>query len=243
MATGSPVGWRMRLAMALARLTWRRLFVRVIAVLACLVALVGLYASARAYREVERAEALAHGQLGEVAAAVRQAAASLRGVAASADHAAATADDAQRTLDSAALTARDAAATFDETATAMEAVTALVAFVQPVEVDASFRDTAAQLRTLADTVDTTGDALGQNAGDLRAIGRDAGAMAGQLDRVADQLGQLAGEGPGPSGLLQLTGAARLIIAWSAVLHLLILGLGLSHYLTTTDGFHAPRERR
>ena len=151
--------------------------------------------------------------------------------------------DAQGTLGTAAATTRNAAGTLDETAKVINFTVPFTA-IRPLEgVDANFRDTATQLRALADSVNATGGSLGQNAGDLRAIGRDAGAMAGQLDRVAEQLGQLAGDGPGPSGLTQLTGGTRLIVAWSVVVHLLLFGLAAALYLLTTDGFHPPHERR
>jgi hypothetical protein len=242
MRLGSPAGWRQRLGTALARLTWRRLFVRVIAAVACLVALVGLYASARAYREVDRAEAVARGQLGELSGTFRQVAASLRTVAASADHAAATVGEARGTLGEAAATTRNAAGTLDETAKVINFTVPFTTLQPLAGVDTNFRDTATQLRALATSVDATGGTLGQNAGDLRAIGRDTGAMAGQLDRVADQLGQLAGAGPGPSGLTQLTGGTRLILAWSVVVPLLLLGLAAALYLLTTDGGHPPGAR-
>lgn len=233
-------GWRWRLGLALARLNWRRLFVRVIALVALVVALVGLYASARAYREIDRADAAARGQLRDLGATFREVAGSLRTVAASADHAAGTVDDAKATLGGAASTTRNAAGTLDQTAGVIN-FTIPFTNVKPLEgVDANFRDTATQLRGLADSIDKTGGSLGQNAGDLRAIGRDAGVMAGQVDRVADQLGQLAGDGPGPSGLTQLTSSARLLVSWSMVVHLLLLGLAVALYLITTDGFNRPR---
>jgi hypothetical protein len=67
-------------------------------------------------------------------------------------------------------------------------------------------------------------------------------MATQMDRVSDQLGQFAGDGPGSSGLLQITGGTRLIISWSVVIHLFLLAMAICLYLLTTDGV-IRQERR
>jgi hypothetical protein len=226
---------RAELGVALARFTWRRLFIRVVALIGCLVAMVGLYASIRAYREVDRAETVAQEQLREMSATFRQMAGSLRTVADSAEHAAGTADGARGTLGTASATTRNAARTLDDTAGAIN-FTIPFTNTKPLEgVDTNFRNTATELRTLADTVDQTGGSLTQNADDLRAIGRDVDGMATQMEQVSNQLRQFAGDGPGPSGLLQITAGTRLIISWSVVIHLLLLAMAICLYLLTTDG--------
>ena len=213
-----------------------------VAVLGCLVALVGLYASYRAYQAVDRAEAVAQEQLREMSATFRQVSGSLRTVADSADHAAATADGAKGTLGAASESTRNAARTLDDTAGAIN-FTIPFTNTRPLEgVDTNFRNTANQLRTLADTIDTTGGSLTQNASDLRAISRDVDEMATQMDRVSDQLRQFAGDRPGSSGLLQITQGTRLISSWSVVVHLLLLAMAISLYLLTTDGV-MRQERR
>src|SRR4051812_41015278 len=101
------------------RLSWRRVFIRTVAIAACLAAIVGLFASVRAYRQVDRAQAAAQAQLRETSATFRQMAASLRTVADSADHAATTTDGAKGTLGTASTTTRNAANTLDDTAGAI----------------------------------------------------------------------------------------------------------------------------
>jgi methyl-accepting chemotaxis protein len=242
MATTKIAVRRKEAGRALARFTWRRVFIRVVALAGCLVAIVGMYASVRAYREIARAETVAQEQLRETSATFRQVAGSLRTVSDSAEHAATTTDDANDTLGEAATTTRNAAGTLDETAGAIN-FTIPFTNTKPLEgVDTSFRDTATELRTLADSLDQTGGSLELNGNDLRAISRDVDTMALQMDEVSDQLRQFAGDGPGESGLMQITGGARLIISWSVVLHLLLLAMAICLYLLTTKGLDGRPER-
>jgi hypothetical protein len=240
MATKQTTNGRKELGWSLARFTWRRVFIRVVALAGCLAAIVGVYATVRAYRQIERAQTVAQAQLRETSATFQQVAASLRTVSDSADHAATTADGAKGTLGTASATTRNAAGTLDATAGAIN-FTIPFTNTKPLDgVDTNFRDTATQLRTLADTIDQTGGSLEQNATDLRAISRDVDAMATQMDRVSDQLRQFAGDGPGESGLLQITGGARLILSWSVVIHLLLFAMSVSLFLLTTDGVDGPQ---
>lgn len=235
MATERATGRRVVARKARASLSWRRIFIRVVAIAGCLAAIVGLYASVKTYRQIDRAQTLAQAQLRESSATFKQVAVSLRTVADSADHAATTADGAKGTLGTASATTRNAAGTLDDTASAIN-FTIPFTNTKPLEgVDTNFRDTAKELRTLADTIDLTGGSLATNAADLRAISRDVDAMAVEMERVSDQLRQFAGDGPGESGLVQITGGARMILAWSVVIHLLLLGMAMSMFLLTTEG--------
>lgn len=235
MATTTTASRRKELGRSLARFTWRRVFIRVVALAGCLAALVGMYASVQMYREIDRAQTLAQAQLRESSATFKQVAASLRTVADSADHAATTADGAKGTLGNASATTRNAAGTLDDTASAIN-FTIPFTNTKPLEgVDTNFRDTAKELRGLADTIDLTGGSLETNAADLRAISRDVDAMAVEMDRVSDQLRQFAGDGPGESGLVQITDGARMILSWSVVIHLLLLGMAMSMFMLTTEG--------
>jgi hypothetical protein len=242
MATKRAAGRRQELGRSLARFTWRRVFIRMVALVGCLVAIVGMYASIRAYREIDRAQGVAQAQLRETSATFRQVATSLRTVADSAEHAAGTADGAKGTLGEASATTRNAAGTLDETAKAIN-FTIPFTNTKPLEgVDQNFRNTATELRTLAGTIDETGASLELNASDLRAIGRDVDGMATQMDRVSEQLRQFAGDGPGESGLLQITAGTRLILSWSVVIHLLLFAMAICLFLLTTEGLDGRRYR-
>ena len=242
MATKQTTNGRKELGWSLARFTWRRVFIRVVALAGCLAAIVGVYVSVRAYRQIERAQTVAQAQLRETSATFRQVAASLRTVSDWADHAATTVDGARgrsarprqrRAMPPARSMIRPGRSTLRSRSRTRSRWMAS---------DTNFRNTATQLRTLADTIDQTGGSLEQNATDLRAISRDVDAMATQMDRVSDQLRQFAGDGPGESGLLQIAGGARLILSWSVVIHLLLFAMSVSLFLLTTDGLDGRQYR-
>ena len=224
---------RQELGVALARFTWRRLFVRLFAVVTCLVALVGIWATYTAYDRVNRAESAAQRQLSEIGDTFATVATTLGHVGDSANQAADTAGQARTSLGSAAATTRSAADTLDQTATAID-ITILGS--RPLAtVGITFRDQARQLRSLADQIDRTGNSVGDNSGYLRAISADAAAMANDMTGVSQQLRQFAGYGPGPSALLQITASTRLILTWSVVIHLVLFGVGVSLFLLTIEG--------
>lgn len=222
---------RQRLGLALARLSWRRLFIRLLAIVTSLVALAGIAASVYVYRQVDRAQGAAQAQLEEISGSFTQVAASLRTVSASANNAATSTNEAKLSLDGAAATTRAAADTLDYTA-------ALINFSIPglgrplAGVDVAFRNQGTQLRTLAGQIDQTGGALVQNDRDLRAISADVGTIARDVEAVSRQLRTFAD--PGAGGLGQITIATRLLVAWSVVIHLLLLGMAVSLYLLTLD---------
>lgn len=229
--TRPPLSGRQRLGLALARLSWRRLFVRLLAIVTALVALGGIGVSVFVYRQVDRAQGAAQAQLEEISGSFSQVAASLRTVSTSANNAATSTNEAKLSLDGAAATTRSAADTLDYTA-------GLINFSIPglgrplAGVDVAFRNQGTQLRTLAGQIDQTGGALVQNDRDLRAISADVGTIARDVDAVARQLRLFADRGAG--GLGQITIGTRLLVAWSVVIHLLLLGMAVSLFLLTLD---------
>jgi hypothetical protein len=226
------VNRREELGVALARFTWRRLFVRLFAVVTCLVALVGIWATYIAYERVNRAESAAQRQLSEIGDTFTKVANTLGHVSASATQAADSATQARTSLGSAASTTRSAADTLDQTATAID-ITILGS--RPFEtVGVAFRDQARQLRSLADQIDRTGSSVGDNSDYLRAISADTAVMANDMTGVSQQLRQFAGYGPGSSALLQITASTRLILTWSVVVHLVLFGVGVSLFLLTIE---------
>lgn len=225
---------REELGGALANFTWRRLFIRLVAIATCLVALSGIGASIYGYRQVDRAEAEARQQLQQISDTFAQVAASLRTVGDSATNAAGSASEAKTSLASASSATRGTADTLDQTANVIN-FTIPFSNVRPLAgVDINFRDQARQLRILADQIDQTGVALGQNDTDLKAIAADVAAMSRQMSTISTQLRQFAGDGSGPGAMTQITTGTRLIIAWSVVIHLLLFGMGISLYLLTGD---------
>jgi hypothetical protein len=46
--------------------------------------------------------------------------------------------------------------------------------------------------------------------------------------------QLAGYGPGPSALLELTRTTRMILTWSVIVHLLLFAIGIALFLLTLE---------
>lgn len=210
---------------------WRRIFVRAVAVVACVAALGGIVATVYAYRQLDSAERAAREQLRQFGDAVGQVAAALRTVSASAGGAAGTVDDADASLVSAAAATRGTAGTLDETATALRP--------NLPEAAASFRNQALALRELADRLEQTGGSLERNAADLRAIEADVAGIARDLEAVANQLRQFAR--PERGGLARLVDDTRLLVVGGVVaLLVLLLGLSISLYLVTSDAWYDTR---
>lgn len=217
-----------------ARLTWRRLFVRLVALATCLIALAGIGASAYAYQQVGLAERQSQEQLLQISTQFAEISDSIVTVSESIGRAAGTVDEAKTSLGSASTTTRDAASTLDETARIINFTIPGTALRPLAGVDVSFREQARQLRTLADDIDRTGGSMGRNATDLRTIGRDVNEVSRDMEGVSSRLRDFAGGGSGPSGLRQITDGTRLLISWSVIIHLLLFGMGIALYLLTTE---------
>lgn len=222
--------WRRQLGRRLARFTWRRLFIRLVALATCLVAVGGIVISVSIYRQLARAQQDAQTQIAELSASFDRIGATLGTVSDSASHAATSVDDARSSLKSASDTTRSTANTLDQTA-------GLINFsiygVRPLAgVDQTFRDQATQLRMLAGQIDNTGASLGQNASDLRAISTQVILISNDVNGVSQQLRQFAGYGTGPGALAQITNGTRLMLGWSIVMHLVLFSVGIALYLLT-----------
>lgn len=221
---------------------WRRLIVRLVAVVACLVALAGTTGSVIAYRQISVAQRSAQAELRQISDNFAQIATTLDTVSTSAANASTSVGEAREALDNTVKTTRDVANTLDETAKAINFTVPGTTYKPLDGVDTSFRAQARQLRTVAGDVERTNAALGQNGTDLKAISDEVATVAGQMDAIAAQLRQLSSDSGG--SLTTITNGTRLLIIWSGVIHLLLLAVGLSLYLLTVEEHalaneHAP----
>lgn len=217
----------------------RRLhFVRIVAVLAALIAVGGLCASVYGYWQVGHAERVVRDELHQSSDTFTQVATSLRSASDSALHAAGTIDDAKVSLTNASTTVQGLAGTLDQTGNAINVTIPGFGARPFAGVQGNFRDQANQFRDLAGTIDHTRDSLSGNAGDLRAIGTNVGTLATTMQVRATQLNDFAGNGPGEH-LSSITNPMRVLLAWSVVMHLLLLGFAASLFILTTPHHHAP----
>jgi len=210
----------------------RRMIVRFVALLTCFIGLVGLGGSALIYRQVNVIERATQNQIRQISNNFILVANTLTTVSTSANNASTSVAQARQSLGEAATTTRGAATTLDQTAGAINFAIPGTNYRPLAGVDTNFREQARQLRTLADNVDQTNTAIGQNVQDLGAISRDVGTISGQMAQIADQLQQLSGADNGPLALV--AGSARLLLIWSMILHGLLFTLGLCLWLLTVD---------
>jgi uncharacterized protein YoxC len=214
----------------------RQAIVRFVALLTCFIGLVGLGGSTLIYRQVNVIERASQNQIRQISNNFVLVANTLTTVSTSANNASTSVEQARRSLDDAATTTRGAATTFDQTAVAINFAIPGTTYRPLVGVDTNFREQARQLRTLADDVDQTNAAIGQNVQDLGAISRDVGTISSQMADVANQLQQLSGADNSP--LTLVAGSARLLLIWSMIIHGLLFALGLCLWLLTVEE-HAP----
>lgn len=218
----------------------RRIIVRVVAIGACLIALVGIVGSVIAFRQISGAQRAAQAELRQISDNFAQIATTLDTVSASAANASSSVGEARGALDNTVRTTRDIANTLDETARTINFTVPGTTY-KPLEgVDTSFRNQARQLRTVAGDVERTNTALGQNGTDLKSISGEVATVARQMRDISTQLRQLSSEGGG--SLTTITDGTRLLVIWSGILHLLILALGISLYLLTVEEHALANER-
>lgn len=219
---------------------WRRLIVRLVAVIACLVALAGTTGSIIAYRQISDAQREARAGLRQVSDNFVQIAATLAVVSTSAANASISVGEARGALDNTVKTTRDIADTFDETAKLINFTFPGTTYKPLAGVDTSFTDQARQLRVVADDVASTNAALARNGTDLKAISDDVATVSRQMSDISAQLRQLSNDTDG--SLTTITNGTRLVIIWSGVIHLLLLAVGLSLYLLTVEEQALANER-
>ena len=211
---------------------WRRLIVRLIAVLSSLVALVGIVGSVIAYRQISVAQRSAQTELRQIGDNFAQISVTLGTVSTSAGNASTSVGEARVALDDAAKTTRGVADTLDQTAGVINFTVPGTTYKPLAGVDTSFRDQARQLRTVADDVAKTNTALSRNGTDLKAISGDVATVSTQMADISAQLGRLSNDGDG--SLTMITNATRLVITWSGIIHLLLLLVGISLFLLTVE---------
>ena len=206
--------------------------VRLFTVLATIVALIGIGVSIVAYRQMGQAQASAQDQLRLIGRTTAQSSQTLRSVADASNQGAATVDSATTSIKQISGTIRDTAGTIESTAGVFN-FTIPITNTRPLAgVEASFRQEATQLRNVSTEIDQTGTSLATNSGNLRTISQQVQATAQNTDTIANQIMQLA-DGPGSGSVPGITSSVRLILIWSVVLHLLILGFGISFYILAT----------
>lgn len=210
----------------------RRSIIRFVALLTCFIGMVGVGGSTLIYRQVNAIERATQNQIRQISNNFTLVANTLTTVSTSSTNAATSVAQARQSLGEAATTTRGAASTFDQTAGAINFAIPGTSYRPLAGVDTNFREQARQLRALADTVDRTSTAVGQNVQDLGAISRDVGAISGQMSDIAIQLQQLSGEENSP--LTLVAGSARLLLIWSMILHGLLFTLGLCLWLLTVE---------
>lgn len=203
------------------------------AVVTCLVALVGCAWLIAAYRQIDRTQQATREQVLQASATFTQVATTLRTATTATNDAASSLGTAQMALEGAAETTRTTATTLDQTADVINFTIPGLNIRPLAGVDTNFRTEAAQLRQLGERLDQAAGVLPANARDLRAIGTDLDATARQLDTNAGQLRRFAGEGD--SGTLpMLLANFRLVILWSILVHLLLFLVGIGLYLLTIE---------
>ena len=217
---------------------WRYRFIRLVALLTGVAAIAGLAGSVAIYRQIDAAERTARGQLDQIGEQFTQIAATLATVESSAANAATSVDQAGTALTDAAKTTREFAAALDETAAIINFSVPGLNFRPLDGLDTNFREQAGQLRDLATQVDRTNTTLGQNSRDLRAISGDVALIAREMGDISAQLRQFS-SGP-DSSLATITNGTRLLIAWSGVIHLLLLAIAASLFLLTIEDDEGSR---
>jgi len=217
--------------------------VRLFTVFAAVVALIGIAVSLYAWRQMDRAETGAQQQLRSMGRTASQSSQTLHSVADASTQGAATVDSATTSLQQVSGTIRDTAGTIEATAGVFNFTVPITNAHPLAGVDASFRQEAAQLRSISTELDKTGTSLAANGGNLRTIGQEVQMVAQDTDTIANQILQLA-DGSALGGVPAIARNVRIILVWSAVLHLLVLGFAISFYILATAlrqlTYDAPR---
>lgn len=217
--------------------------VRLFTVFAAIVALIGIVVSLYAWRQMDRAEVAAQQQLRVIGRTASQSSRTLHSVTDASTQGAATVDSATTSLTQVSGTIRDTAGTIEATAGVFN-FTVPITNARPLAgVEASFRQEAAQLRSISTELEKTGTSLASNGGNLRTIGQEVQSVSQDTDTIANQILQLA-DGSGPGGVPAIARNVRIILVWSAMFHLLILGFAISFYILATAlrqlTYDAPR---
>lgn len=219
--------------------------VRLFTVVATVVALIGTGVSIVAYRQMGRAQAAAQEQIRLIGRTTAQSSQTLRSVSDASTQGATTADSATTSIKQVSGTIRDTAGTIESMAGVFNFTIPITNSRPLAGVETSFRQEATQLRNISSEIDQTGDSLAMNGGNLRAIAQQVQAVSQNTDAIANQIRQLA-DGPGSGSVPDIANNVRLILIWSIVLHVLVLGFAISFYILATAlrqlTYDAPRIR-
>jgi hypothetical protein len=202
------------------RVSYRHLFVQIIALLIGILAILGIGVSIYAYRQVDRTEQDAQRQIRQVSDALRQTAATLGTVTTSAQQGASTIDESTQALMSAAQTVRTTADRLDDTASKINFTIPITNQKPLAGVDDNFRAEAVQLRQFATEIDRTRDSFAKNAGNLRAIADQVTIVARQVNDIGTITDHLAA--PGSGDVAAMARDFRLVLMWSVVVHIMLL---------------------
>ena len=210
----------------------RILFIRLVAIIACMIGIAGIIASVLAYQRTGQIERSTQNELRQISNNFTLIANTLTTVSGSAMNAADSVTQARQSLTEAANTTRSTADTLDQTAEVINFAIPGTNIRPLAGVDTNFRDQASQLRVLATNVDQTNAVLGQNVTDLSAISTDVASIARQMSDVAGQLRRFSGENDGT--LAAVANSARLLLVWSMIVHGVLCALGLCLWLLTIE---------
>ena len=214
-------------------------------VLATVVALIGIGVSIVAYRQMGRAQASAQEQLRLIGRTTAQSSQTLRSVADASTQGAATVDSATTSIKQVSSTIRDTAGTIESTAGVFNFAIPVTNAHPLAGVEASIRQEATQLRAVSNEIDQTGASLASNSGNLRTIAQQVQATAQNTDAIC-QSDHATRRRPRLRQRPDITHSVRLILIWSVVLHLLLLGFAISFYILATAlrqlTYDAPRIR-
>lgn len=214
------------------RISYRHLFVQIVAILISILAIVGILVSLYAYRQVDRTEQDAQQQMRQVSDTLRQTSATLGTVTTAAQQGASTVDESTQALASAAQTARTTADRLDDTAGKINFTIPITNQKPLAGVDDNFRAEATQLRQFATEIDQTSTSFAKNAGNLRTIADQVSTVAKQVNDIGTITDRFAA--PGSGDIAAMARDFRLVLMWSVVVHIMLLLMCIALIVLTAD---------
>jgi predicted transglutaminase-like cysteine proteinase len=214
------------------RISYRHLFVQIVALLISILAIVGILVSLYAYRQVDRTEQDAQRQMQQVSDTLRQTSATLGTVTTAAQQGASTVDESTQALTSAAQTVRATADRLDDTAGKINFTIPITNQKPLAGVDDNFRAEATQLRQFAVSIDQTSASFAKNAGNLRTIADQVNTVAKQVNDIGTITDHFAA--PGSGDIAALARDFRIVLLWSVVVHIMLLLMCIALIVLTSD---------
>jgi hypothetical protein len=214
------------------RVSYRHLFVQIVAFVVGVLALVGIGVSIYAYQQVDRTEQDTQRQIRQVSDTLRQTSSTLGTVTAAAQQGASTVDESTQALTDAAKTVRATADRLDDTAGKINFTIPLTNQKPLAGVDENFRAEAVQLRQFAVEVDRTRDSFAKNAGNLRTIADQVNIVAKQVNDIGTITDHFAA--PGSGDIAAMARNFRLVLLWSVVVHIMLLLMCVALIVLTVD---------